>query len=209
MLRESVAPLPRGAPPRCAQAALCTDHLASGFRMLSLCHRYAMRISSITLIVVAVSTLSPGAVSGAVSGGLPWLWPVAAPHPLVASFVAPATRYGAGHRGIDVAAAAGMPIVSPADGTVYFAGVVVDRPVLTIEHPGGVLSSFEPVSSDLVVGAIVHRGETIGSVATGGHCSGHCLHFGVRSHGQYVSPLNYLGGVTRPVLLPTRAQPSH
>lgn len=134
-----------------------------------------------------------------------WLWPVAAPHPLVRTFVAPASEYGAGHRGIDIAATAGAPVLSPADGTVYFSGVVVDRSVLTISHPGGVLSSFEPVVSTVAVGAAVHRGEVVGSVATGGHCSGSCLHFGVRLHGEYVSPLKYLGGVERPVLLPTRS----
>ncbi|CAN5392767.1 hypothetical protein BH09ACT1_BH09ACT1_26740 [soil metagenome] len=133
-----------------------------------------------------------------------WLWPVAPPHPITRGFVAPASEYGAGHRGIDLAAPPGTTVLSPADGTVYFAGVVVDRPVLTLSQAGGVLSSYEPVASALAVGTTVRRGEVIGTTASGGHCSGGCLHFGVRLHGQYVSPLNYLGGVTRPVLLPTR-----
>jgi hypothetical protein len=42
----------------------------------------------------------------------------------------------------------------------------------------------------------------VGTVATGGHCEGSCIHFGVRLHGEYVSPLLYLAGVPRAVLLP-------
>ncbi|WP_443208538.1 hypothetical protein [Salinibacterium sp. PAMC 21357] len=37
-----------------------------------------------------------------------------------------------------------------------------------------------------------------------GHCTRPCLHFGVRVEGEYVSPLNYLSGIPRAVLLPTR-----
>jgi murein DD-endopeptidase MepM/ murein hydrolase activator NlpD len=165
-------------------------------RMLRLAHRGGMTFAALPLALPLTLVLASAS----------WLWPVAPPHPVVRAFLAPASEYGAGHRGIDLAAPPGTPVLSPADGTVYFAGVVVDRPVLTISHPGGLLSSYEPVVSSLAVGAAVRRGETIGSVATGGHCSGGCLHFGVRLHGQYVSPLNYLGGVTRPVLLPTRAR---
>jgi murein DD-endopeptidase MepM/ murein hydrolase activator NlpD len=161
-------------------------------RMLRPPHRGGMTFAALPLALVLASASS--------------LWPVASPHPLVRSFVAPASDYGAGHRGIDVAAPPGTPVLSPADGIVYFAGVVVDRPVLTISHEGGLLSSYEPVASTLAAGTPVRRGQLIGTIAAGGHCSAHCLHLGVRLHGQYVSPLNYLGGVTRPVLLPTRGR---
>lgn len=120
-------------------------------------------------------------------------------------FIAPETEYSAGHRGIDLAAALGTDVFAPADGVIHFSGVVVDRPVLSIDHSGSLLSSFEPVISTLPAGTAVRRGDLVGTIdASTGHCIAACLHFGVRLHGQYVSPLNYLGGIPRPVLLPTR-----
>ncbi len=134
--------------------------------------------------------------------GPSWAWPVAPPHEIVRPYVAPATPYGSGHRGIDVRAPGGT-VFAPAAGVVHFAGVVVDRPVLSIRHPGGLISSYEPVTSTLTAGTGVRRGEQIGSVVPG-HCASPCLHFGVRLDGEYVNPLRLLGGLPFSVLLPTR-----
>ncbi|CAN5505445.1 hypothetical protein BH10ACT6_BH10ACT6_00240 [soil metagenome] len=130
-----------------------------------------------------------------------WSWPVAPPHRLARSFVAPPTPYAAGHRGIDIRAAGGSPVLAPDDGIVHFAGVVVDRPVLSIADSDGVLSSFEPVSSTLATGDPVRRGEVIGTLLAG-HCATPCLHLGARVDGEYVNPLLFLGGVPWSVLLP-------
>jgi len=84
--------------------------------------------------------------------------------------------------------------------------------VISLEHSGGLISSFEPVASTLTSGQTVVRGQIIGTLsagsvagATSGHCDAPCLHLGARLHGQYVSPLNFLGGIPHSVLLPTRA----
>ena len=132
-----------------------------------------------------------------------WSWPVAAPHPIARPYVAPATEYGAGHRGVDIRAPAGSVVRAPADGVVHFAGFVVDRPVLSINHSDGVLSSFEPVEASVAAGDHVRRGDVIG-VLLAGHCSSTCLHLGARIHGEYVNPLIFLGDVPRAVLLPVR-----
>lgn len=133
-----------------------------------------------------------------------WAWPVAAPHPIVRPFIAPATAYGAGHRGIDISAPVGSLVRSPADGVVHFAGVVVDRPVLSIAHAGGVLSSFEPVVAAVSAGDLVRRGQVVGTLAAG-HCATGCLHLGARLDGEYVNPLLLLLGEVRwAVLLPVR-----
>jgi murein DD-endopeptidase MepM/ murein hydrolase activator NlpD len=159
----------------------------------------------------AVSPADPVAartVGAATARPQEWSWPVAPPHAIVAPYRVPATRYSAGHRGIDIAAVPGETIVAPADGTVHFAGIVVDRPVLSVRHAGGFISSYEPVTTTLVAGDRVLLGDEIGTLdlATR-HCISGCLHFGVRLDGEYVSPLLLLEGLPRSILLPTRAAP--
>ncbi len=140
-----------------------------------------------------------------------WAWPIGPPRTIVREFEAPPTPYAAGHRGIDLRAPGGTEVLAPEDGVVHFAGVVVDRPVLSLRHADGLLSSFEPVTTELAKGDAVQAGEVIGTVADGGHCAGGCLHVGARlgssatGADEYVSPLLFLGGVPRAVLLPTRA----
>ena len=131
-----------------------------------------------------------------------WSWPFSGAHALARPYVAPAGPYAAGHRGIDIRALVGAPVRAPADGIVHFAGFVVDRPVLSIEHGDGVLSSFEPVETTLVAGEHVSRGQVIGTLLPG-HCALPCLHLGVRVDGEYVNPLLFLGGVGWSVLYPS------
>jgi murein DD-endopeptidase MepM/ murein hydrolase activator NlpD len=164
------------------------------------------RLSRLVILSVLLSaSVSPApAVEHAATGAAAaWAWPVPLPHPITRPFIAPESAYGAGHRGVDISSTAGAVISAPADGVVYFAGVVVDRPVLSIQHADGLVSSYEPVESDLPPGTPVRRGEAVGRLLPG-HCASACLHFGVRLYGQYVSPLNYLGGIPHSVLLPTR-----
>ncbi len=152
--------------------------------------------------------LAEGTAPAAVAAS--WRWPLDEPRILTRPYVAPATPYSSGHRGIDIGtrAAVGATVYAPASGVVSFAGVVVDRPVLSINHGSGLVSSFEPVTSHLVAGEQVHAGQVVGqlhAVAAGAaHCRSPCLHFGVRHHGEYLSPLNFLGGIPHSVLLPTR-----
>lgn len=148
---------------------------------------------------------APGAAAAREEAGSPWSWPVPAPHPVLAGFEAPTEVWSPGHRGIDVGAAIGAVVLAPESGVVHYAGVVVDRPVLSIEHPGGVLSSFEPVAATVARGDSVQRGQPVG-VVEAGHCADAipCVHVGARVDGAYVSPLVFLGGVPRAVLLPTR-----
>jgi hypothetical protein len=167
------------------------------------------RLVGLVLLALTIAAVTPASASaneqlraGAASS---WSWPIAAPRAVLRPFIAPLTAYSAGHRGIDLATQSSTTVYAPADGVIHFSGKVVDRPVLSIEHAGSLLSSFEPVSSTLHVGESVHRGDPVGVVAAGsGHCASSCLHFGVRLHGQYLSPLNFLGGIPLPVLLPTR-----
>ena len=175
------------------------------FPSLSMPSRRASAAALLVLTVLTGATSATGAASSAeaASPAAHWAWPLAPPHAIARPFIAPATPYSPGHRGIDVRGVEGAPVFAPTDGVVHFVGFVVDRPVLSIRHPGGLISSFEPVTTSLVAGTVVHRGDTIGALQSG-HCGAPCLHFGVRRYGEYVSPLNYLGGIQHSVLLPTR-----
>lgn len=177
--------------------------------------RRALTRSLFGMLVTVVVTGAPGSAAARVpravatatatsseTASAGWVWPVDPPWQIVRGFEAPPTPYAAGHRGIDVAATTGGDVYAPAAGVVSFAGTVVDRPVLSMTLPGGIVASIEPVSTTVNVGDTVRQGERVGTVATGGHCSGRCVHFGVRLHGGYVSPLLYLARVPRAVLLP-------
>jgi murein DD-endopeptidase MepM/ murein hydrolase activator NlpD len=158
----------------------------------------ALALALVSALVAAPSVVIPAAR---------WQWPLNPPQVIARAYLAPATPYGSGHRGIDIEARS-PEVYAPADGVVHFAGVVVDRPVLSIAHPGGILSSFEPVTTTLAAGDTVHRGDIVGRLIAG-HCAViTCLHLGVRVGGEYVSPLLFLGGVPRSVLLPDRESAS-
>jgi len=118
-------------------------------------------------------------------------------------FEQPVNQWSPGHRGVDLAAAVGRPVLSAAEGVVAFSGVVAGRGVMTIGHPGGVSTTYEPVDQRLPAGTAVHRGARIGVLApTAGHCMPRtCLHWGARSASGYLDPLSLLG-FGRPVLLP-------
>lgn len=152
-----------------------------------------------------------------------WAWPLDPPWRIERGYVAPPTPYGIGHRGIDLAAGQDTLVLAPAPGIVLFAGTVVDRGVISIEHGNGVISSYEPVNARVVVGDRVQTGDAIG-VVSGLHASSPgagngsggedgngggsgfctCLHVGTRLNGQYLSPLAFLSAIDRAVLLPWR-----
>jgi murein DD-endopeptidase MepM/ murein hydrolase activator NlpD len=108
-----------------------------------------------------------------------------------------------GHRGVDLKAASdGAPVTSPESGTVSFVGVVVDRPVITIDHGNGLRSSFEPVRSSLAKGDAVAAGDVLGAVVTG-HCGATpCVHWGVRRGDEYLNPLEFVLDLRPSILLP-------
>jgi murein DD-endopeptidase MepM/ murein hydrolase activator NlpD len=174
---------------------------------MRLTQRLGALIIAALLASSAVSSSAAIAMSpatGHVAGGESpdWLWPVEGPHTVVVAYRAPAHEYGPGHRGIDVAAGIGDPVRAPADGVVAFRGTVVDRPLITIEHAGGYVTTFEPLLSDLSPGDAVAAGDVIGTVDAGGHAAAGTLHVGVRLHGVYINPLLLFGDVPRAVLLP-------
>lgn len=122
-------------------------------------------------------------------------WP---PLPLsvLVAFRPAATPYSAGHRGVDLAAAESAAVTAAADGVIVFAGRLVDRGVVSIEHEGGLRTTYEPVDASVAAGDLVRRGDPIGRVETGHRpCApATCLHFGARMPDRvYLDPLALFG----------------
>jgi len=144
------------------------------------------------------STRGARAVPARAAPARGWAWPLAPKPAVLRGFDPPDRPWLSGHRGVDLRAGAGAVVSAPAPGRVSFAGVVVDRPVLTIDHGDGLRSSFEPVETSLRAGDPVAAGSPVGAVAAAqsappGHCGGTpCLHWGVRSGEEYLNPLGFV-----------------
>jgi hypothetical protein len=100
---------------------------------------------------------------------------------------APIGRY-AGHWGVDIAAAAGSSVITVGSGTVSFAGEVAGRRSVTIDHGGGIRTSYSYLSRILVdVGESVVTGATVGSA--GVHDGRDAFHLSLRRGATYLDPL--------------------
>jgi murein DD-endopeptidase MepM/ murein hydrolase activator NlpD len=124
---------------------------------------------------------------------------------LVNDFAPPSVRWGAGHRGVDLATDAGAAVIAPSAGVVTFSGFVVDRPLVVITHADGLRSTLEPVAESPPVGTSVTSGTAVGVVpdAAQSHCAPvACVHWGVRRGTEYIDPLALVGAVEPIVLLP-------
>lgn len=136
-----------------------------------------------------------------------WLWPLA-PRPRVTRpFLAPDSPWGRGHRGLDLSARPRAPVHAVAGGVVTHAARLAGRGTVTVTHPGGVRSTYEPVGPAVAVGDRVAAGDLIGHLepTPAAHCpGGGCLHLGAIRQG-YVDPLPFLvGGRVRLFPLPAR-----
>jgi murein DD-endopeptidase MepM/ murein hydrolase activator NlpD len=142
--------------------------------------------------------LSSGAPAGAAPApaadvpAAPWSRPVDGA--VTRPFDPPPDRYGAGHRGADLAGAPGSPVLAAGDGVVVFAGMVAGRPVVSVDHAGGLRTTYEPVHPVVGAGQRVARGTALGTLA-GGHAGcpvAACLHWGLRRSEDYLDPLSLL-----------------
>ncbi|MCL3778562.1 MULTISPECIES: murein hydrolase activator EnvC [unclassified Actinomyces] len=128
-----------------------------------------------------------------------WRWPTGAPAPVLEGFNPPSQVWGPGHRGVDLALAAGSPVLAAGAGTVAFAGSVAGRPVVSIDHDGGIRTTYEPVEAGVAAGEQVVAGQVIGVLVAGHRSDGvDALHWGARTGRKtYVNPLRLL---ERPVI---------
>ncbi len=114
-------------------------------------------------------------------------WPVDAPIQVLKPFSLGVEPWLGGHTGIDVRAGTGSTIRSPANATVWFAGYVAGRKVLTLEIDGFLLS-FDAVEPFVKTGDQIRAGEAVAATVDY-HCGKNCFHIGLRIQGDYLNPL--------------------
>ncbi|TSE16395.1 M23 family metallopeptidase [Arthrobacter sp. KBS0703] len=174
----------------------------------------------IALLFLAAAATAPATVPAAGAPAAPvslraplpaagsWSWPLTPRPAVLRAFDPPDKPWLSGHRGVDLKSSSdGGPVTAPESGTVSFVGVVVDRPVITVDHGNGLRSSFEPVASTLAKGDAVAKGQLLGTLLAG-HCGPTpCVHWGVRRGDEYVNPLEFVLDLRPSVLLPLDGRP--
>jgi murein DD-endopeptidase MepM/ murein hydrolase activator NlpD len=138
-------------------------------------------------VAVLLAVLAAGSAPAGAAAAGPAHRPV--PGVVVRPFEAPASRYGPGHRGVDLAASPGDPVRAALPGTVHFSGLVAEAGWVTIDH-GGLHTTYGDLAPrDVVAGQSVRAGQVIGRLAEG---ATH-LDWGARVGEDYIDPLSLLG----------------
>ncbi|WP_307244050.1 M23 family metallopeptidase [Catenuloplanes indicus] len=149
---------------------------------------------------------SPGASAPAEGR---YVWPLSGTFPpIVRRFDPPPQRWLSGHRGVDLGALPGTVVRSAGAGRVIFAGQVAGKGVVSVEHPGGLRTTYQPLHIAIAPGRLVTAGTPLGALTTGhpGCPVAACLHWGLRRGADYLDPLTLLA-LGRVRLLPRRPSP--
>jgi murein DD-endopeptidase MepM/ murein hydrolase activator NlpD len=98
------------------------------------------------------------------------------------------------HKGVDIAAKKGSPVVATADGVVTFCGAKASYgKTIVIDHGHGIITSYAHLSKTLINrGDHVKRGDTVGLVGNTGRSTGPHVHYEVRLNGMPVNPQKYV-----------------
>ncbi|MGY1722558.1 M23 family metallopeptidase [Blastococcus sp. SYSU DS0533] len=153
----------------------------------------ALLLGLVVLAGGVPATASP-TTAGARAPEASWSAPLPGEPVVARPFEPPPHPYGPGHRGVDLAATPGSPVLAAGDGVVVFAGMVAGRPVLSVDHPDGLRTTYEPVRPAVGTGRAVRLGEPLGVLEPGhGGCPvAACLHWGARRGEAYVDPMSLL-----------------
>lgn len=122
------------------------------------------------------------------------VWPLRPRPEVVHGFDPPSTRWGSGHRGVDLAGHPGHPVLAAKPGAITFAGNLAGRGVVVVDH-GDTRTTYEPVRAVVHRGENVAQGQQIGTLQlTGSHCFPRaCLHWGLLRGQTYLDPLTLVG----------------
>ncbi|MDR0239329.1 MAG: M23 family metallopeptidase [Deltaproteobacteria bacterium] len=98
------------------------------------------------------------------------------------------------HKGIDVRARPGTPIIAPAKGTVTFSGGDGAYGLsVELQHTRTITTKYGHMQRIIVrEGQQVKRGEIVGFVGSTGRSTGPHLHYEVKLNGIHVNPLRYI-----------------
>ena len=118
-------------------------------------------------------------------------------------FRLPDGPYGAGNRGIEYDTTAGALVSAAGPGVVVFAGAVAGDLHVTVDHGGGLRTSYSFIDRLLVTRG--DRVDTGGPVAV----AGGPLHFSTRMDGRYVDPAALFGTRMISVALVPHRDPEH
>ena len=115
------------------------------------------------------------------------------PNRVLRPFNKPAKNWLPGHRGVDLEATPTDPIYAAGDGTVIYAGTLAGVPTVSIEHPGGLRTTYQPVLPLVAVGDTVTGKQPIGTLAPGGTHGYPGLQWGAKfGADDYINPLTLL-----------------
>ncbi|GHH52165.1 hypothetical protein HNQ79_004874 [Streptomyces candidus] len=149
-------------------------------------------------LVAALLWQAPPSLGADAPRGPERAWPVGVRPSVVRGWEPPPSPYAAGHRGVDLAAAAGAEVRAAAPGRVSFAGRVAGRGVLSVtltatgEPP--LRTTYEPVRALVAEGTVVTAGQVVAVLEPGAyHCPATgCLHWGLLRGAEYLDPLSLL-----------------
>ena len=98
--------------------------------------------------------------------------------------------------GINIAAPKGAPVRAAENGVVVYAGNELKGSgnLVLVRHEGHIMTAYAHMDRTLVSrGAVIKRGQTIGTVGSSGSVSTPQLHFEVRQGTKAINPSKYLG----------------
>lgn len=144
-------------------------------------------------------SVTPASAPLASRAGFAWPLPAHEPGSITSAFGLRRDPIHGGHgdhKGLDVAAPAGTPVLSMADGVVLRAGASGGYgQVVEVDHGAGVIARYAHQSRiDVRPGEVVKRGQSLGAVGSTGRATGDHLHVEVHVDGRAVDPHAFLRG---------------
>lgn len=164
---------------------------------------FALLACAVVMFVAATPVSAKQATSAGAQAG-DWPWPVLGA--VITPYRNGSDRYAAGqHRGIDIAAPVGEPVLAIVDGQVSFSGKLPDGGLAVTVRSADrrwLISGLHLSRLSIARGAHVRKGQQLGLVGTSGRRSttDPHLHLSVRraANRAYVDPLTLLGAAHLP-----------
>ncbi len=110
------------------------------------------------------------------------------PGEVIEHFTLPDEPWSAGNRGLKLSAGPGEVVVASLPATVVFTGEVAGDGWVTLDHGGGLTTTYGVLDPAVGAGARVRTGQRLGSVSD----STDHLHWGAKLDGVYIDPASLL-----------------